>query len=664
MKKICLLLLLVALPACARVVVPYFPTANTSKRVVGFSWDRDASDYDYFLQVETQAGGVVFGDYVHATVEPIALAVGCYQWRVEVLSDPSTHEGIGPWTKFCVLASAPPMEDLLGTSPIADSQPLGTQLRFPDASTVAANGDILIADTQHSVIKRLIQATGTVSVIAGTGIGGYNGDGAALSTRLNTPVAVVDTGTTVYIFDQGNHAIRALLGGQLSTVATVGPLDYIAGAVTRGGVIYVWVNHDPVNHPTATVYTFDGSTLTPYGPLASQSFMELQGFDTAGGTDYVIDGDGHMGTAYKIVAGVKTAIAANMLFPGGIVAVGADDAYVGAGVSIVHYASGTRTVAASGFAHISGLDSYGRGDLLATDSDAEKVEAVSPYWGNSIVLVDSSRLPFAGIEQAEPLDATHLAVLVNIPGAIYSYDTTTGATVALARNLNFPSGLAVGPDGAIYYTQDNALFRLSGGSSQIVAGASGVAGYSDNVTPLQATFRSPVGLAVDSTGAILVADTGNGAVRRVDFSLGNVSTVAMSSAPVGVASYGLGLYVTDYHDNDILYCAGGSCAVAAGVPIETNYQGDGAFADGWRLAAKFNSPNGVRLIGGQPDLVVADQFNNRVRRVNSSASTVAGDGEEGYDPNTLNLPSDAVAVSGVVYISDNGNGLLRCTALP
>jgi hypothetical protein len=138
---------------------------------------------------------------------------------------------------------------------------------------------------------------------------------------------------------------------------------------------------------------------------------------------------------------------------------------------------------------------------------------------------------------------------------------------------------------------------------------------------------------------------------------------------VGLAPYPHAVYVSSYLDNDIQFCLYGTgtqdgCSVAAGIPDAKNYQGQGGYAEGYRLQARFSSPNGVALINGQPDLVVADQFNNRIRRVNSATMTLVGGANQGYGPYGLNLPTSAVVLDGIVYIADTGNGLLRAIPLP
>src|SRR6185503_14722186 len=85
------------------------------------------------------------------------------------------------------------------------------QLNVPSDVAIAPDGTIYIADTKNNRIRR-VGTDGIITTIAGTGAGGYSGDGGlAKNAKLDRPygVALAPTGEIV-VFDTHNHRIRIL----------------------------------------------------------------------------------------------------------------------------------------------------------------------------------------------------------------------------------------------------------------------------------------------------------------------------------------------------------------------------------------------------------------------------------------------------------------------
>jgi hypothetical protein len=90
--------------------------------------------------------------------------------------------------------------------------------------------------------------SGILSFFAGTGSAGNNGDGSALTSQVNDPrYCYADTAGRVYVADTGNHAIRKIEGGIMTTVAgtrgTSGTTNNVA-ATSAGlnGPTSIWLN--------------------------------------------------------------------------------------------------------------------------------------------------------------------------------------------------------------------------------------------------------------------------------------------------------------------------------------------------------------------------------------------------------------------------------------
>ncbi|MDE1162457.1 MAG: Ig-like domain repeat protein [Acidobacteriaceae bacterium] len=101
------------------------------------------------------------------------------------------------------------------------------RLRSPQALAVRADGSLLIADTGNQRV-RLLDASGLISTFAGTGEQGFSGDGGlATAALLDTPAGVAVFGDgRVVIADSRNHRLRV--------VDAAGVITAFAGTGVRG----------------------------------------------------------------------------------------------------------------------------------------------------------------------------------------------------------------------------------------------------------------------------------------------------------------------------------------------------------------------------------------------------------------------------------------------
>jgi uncharacterized protein (TIGR03437 family) len=282
---------------------------------------------------------------------------------------------------------------------------------------------------------------------------------------------------------------------------------------------------------------------------------------------------------------------------------------------------------------------------------------------------------------------------VSTNGTISNYAGNGGAgnsgdgSAATSAQLHGPQGLAVDASGNLYIADTmNAKVRKVSASGVIstVAGT-GTAGYGgDGGAAASAQLNVPIGVAVDSTGNLYIADFGNSRVRKV--SGNNISTVAGNGAfgysgdggaavkaqlngPQGVAVDAAGnLYIADTENNAIReVTAGGLIATVAGNGI-AGYSGDGGPA----TSAQVGNPVGV-AVDAAANIFTVDA-SNRVRQVypNGLIATIAGNGNRGYTgdgglatqaqlnaPSAIALFGNGLQPMGAVYVADSANNAVR-----
>jgi sugar lactone lactonase YvrE/PKD repeat protein len=264
----------------------------------------------------------------------------------------------------------------------------------------------------------------------------------------------------------------------------------------------------------------------------------------------------------------------------------------------------------------------------------------------------------------------------------WGYSGDGGA--ATSAELNCPAGVVLDSSGNLYIADwFNNRIRMvnTSGIISTVAG-NGKEGYSgDGEAATNAELDNPGGVTMDGSGNLYIADTRNNRIRMVNTS-GIISTVAGGGTgglgdggaatnaelnyPIGVALDSSGnLYIADCYNNLIRMVnkSTGFINTVAGNGTG-GYSGDGEAA----TSAELNCPTGVAL-DSSGNLYIADTNNNCVRMVNMSGiiSTVAGDGTWGYSGDGGDATSAelgypfrvTVDSSGNLYIADENNNCIR-----
>ena len=483
---------------------------------------------------------------------------------------------------------------LAGSSGSTDGTGAAARFFFPAGLTVDGNGNVYVADTTNSTIRK-ITAAGVVTTLAGTALANGSTDGTGSAARFDNPQGVAVDGTgNVYVADTFTCTIRKITpAGVVTTFA--GTADHPGSADGTGGAAQFLVPRGVAVDGTGNVYVADTNNNTIRKITTAAVVTTLAGNATTTGS---ADGAGS---------------AARFSAPGGVAADGLGNVYVAdSGNSTIRKITATGVVTT--LAGTAG--SVGSVDGTGSAARFKSPRGVAADGGGNVYVADT---------------LNHIIRKITAAGVVTTLAGTAGSTGATdgtgsAARFYSPYGIALDNAGNVYVADRNnyAIRKITpAGVVTTLAGGSGGIGTADG-TGAAAQFNFPGSLAVDGMGNVFVADTNSSDIRRitpagvvttfasVPFGFGatdGTGSAARFNMPAGVAADETGnVYVADTDNGTIrkISPAGVVTTLAGAQYIYGSTDGTGP-------AARFNGPTGL-AVDSMGNLYVADTVNNTIRK--------------------------------------------------
>ncbi len=256
-----------------------------------------------------------------------------------------------------------------------------------------------------------------------------------------------------------------------------------------------------------------------------------------------------------------------------------------------------------------------------------------------------------------------------------------GSLKTITSDLDMPSAIAFAPDRTLVVANTGAhtIVRVDVETGQVslVAGSAGASGYADGESS-QARFNAPVGVAVGEDGAVFVADTYNDRIRAISQD-GSVRPIAGGNEPGfrdgagGEARFDTPCGIAINTDGSLLVADTANHRLRRvtldGVVTTIAGTGEATERDGKPFEAAFNQPIAI-AVRRDRTILVADAAESSLRMLNlgeqqPSVTTIAGGFPGGLADDELakaklNRPSAlAFASNNALVFADTGNGLIR-----
>jgi sugar lactone lactonase YvrE len=430
---------------------------------------------------------------------------------------------------------------------VVGSGDAGGVLESPFAAAVGPDGNVYVADSAKNVVLR-VDGDGTISTAAGNGTAGFSGDGGpAPDAQLQRPCALaVGADGDVFIGDRGNSRVRRVDSRThvISTVAGNGPplLTFIQAdglAVDQHENVYLtdlFHRVCKIDGATGKFSVVAGSVVGFSGDGGPARDAQLNtpwrlSVDAAGNL-YISDHDNRRVRKVDARTGVISTVAGNGqlsgFFPGGLATRTPLQFLLGTCVD----GAGNLYIADAGFhcvqkveagtgklSTVAGVIDFGDGEAgfsgdgrRATKAHLNSPSGVAVDPAGNLYIADTNNHRIRRVDAGS-------GVITTVAGG---GDDDPGVEPKPATKVIFgrPVQLAFDHDGNLLVSDTErhqvVLVDLAAETVRRVAG-NGRAGFSGDGGPgPAASLRAPVGIAVDSAGRVLIPDSGNQRLRRIE----------------------------------------------------------------------------------------------------------------------------------------------------
>ena len=460
---------------------------------------------------------------------------------------------------------------------------------------VDEKGNVYIADRVNHRIRR-VGPDGVITTVAGTGKGGFSGDGGpALQAQLRSPSGVaVDEKGNVYIADRSNHRIRRVgPDGVITTFAGMEPeppdfsgdggpaihaqLDSAVGvAVDARGTVYI------VERGTFRAFSFEersrgGIFITPSGRWENFRVRRVG----SGGIIRTLQGSKWV---YGDYLGRPIS---ELIKPAGVAVDAQGNLYI-AGVRVVFNTAYNivRRIGPDGT--ITTVAGTGTKGSLGDGGPAAQAQLNDPH-GVAVDAKGNLYIADTGNHRIRRVGPD--GIITTFAGRVAAGFSGDGGPAVQAQ-LNGPTGVAVDAQGTLYIadTGNHRIRRVGPDGIITTFAGTGTPGFSGDGGPAaQAQLSRSSGVAVDARGNVYIADTGNHRIRRVGPD-GIITTFAGTGAP--------------------------------------GFSGD----EGPAAQASLNGPEGV-AVDARGNVYIADTGNRRIRRVEGEIREIASGRSADFDGN-------------------------------